>query len=293
MVATNAKRRRVCLALSTSCEKKLRNRTVALKTIAVRWFSPLTLDITASSNSGNQTHQAATNLADEIGARFFDFSIAPMIEAYQQQFLQQSSLTLDWDHDDIALQNLQARARAPLAWLLANKLKALLITTSNRSEAAVGYATMDGDMAGSIAPLAGISKTFLRRFLRWHETECTIGVGKIVSLKTINDLPPTAELRPPESAQTDETDLMPYEVLDAIEAQTVGAKLAPEQILYNLQLEFPAISPYQLKLYFDKFQHLWRVNQWKRERIAPSFHVDQISQDPKYWGRFPILRAEY
>ena len=78
---------------------------------------------------------------------------------------------LTWEHDDVTLQNIQARVRAPSIWMLANLRGALLLTTSNRSEAAVGYATMDGDTAGGLAPLGGIDKTFLRAWLRWMETE--------------------------------------------------------------------------------------------------------------------------
>ena len=73
---------------------------------------------------------------------------------------------LTWEQDDIALQNIQARVRSPGVWLLANLRGALLLSTSNRSEAAVGYATMDGDTSGGLSPIAGIDKAYLRRWLR-------------------------------------------------------------------------------------------------------------------------------
>jgi len=87
---------------------------------------------------------------------------------------------------------------------LANIQNALLLSTSNRSEAAVGYATMDGDTAGSISPITGIDKHFLRGWLRWLETtglniaythspETAI---KLSGLNRVNSLQPTAELRP-------------------------------------------------------------------------------------------------
>ena len=81
-----------------------------------------------------------------------------------------SAGALTWESDDVALQNIQARVRAPGVWLLANLRDALLLSTSNRSEAAVGYATMDGDTCGGLSPIAGIDKAFLRRWLRWLET---------------------------------------------------------------------------------------------------------------------------
>ena len=68
---------------------------------------------------------------------------------------------LTWETDDVALQNIQARVRGPSVWLLANVKNALLLSTSNRSEAAVGYATMDGDTCGGLSPIAGIDKAFL------------------------------------------------------------------------------------------------------------------------------------
>src|ERR1035441_6631523 len=70
---------------------------------------------------------------------------------------------LGWEQDDLALQNIQARVRSPGIWLLANLNNALLLSTSNRSEAAVGYATMDGDTSGGLSPIAGIDKAFLDR----------------------------------------------------------------------------------------------------------------------------------
>ena len=72
---------------------------------------------------------------------------------------------LTWQDNDIALQNIQARVRGPGVWLLANLRGALLLTTSNRSEAAVGYATMDGDTCGGLAPIAGVDKAFLREIV--------------------------------------------------------------------------------------------------------------------------------
>jgi NAD+ synthase (glutamine-hydrolysing) len=69
------------------------------------------------------------------------------------------------------LQNIQARARSPVIWMLANIKQAILLTTSNRSEGDVGYATMDGDTSGSLAPIAGIDKITILQWLKWAEKE--------------------------------------------------------------------------------------------------------------------------
>ena len=84
---------------------------------------------------------------------------------------------LAWSTDDIALQNIQARVRAPGVWMIANLRNALLLATSNRSEAAVGYATMDGDTCGGVSPIAGIDKAFLRQWLRFMESDGPHGLG--------------------------------------------------------------------------------------------------------------------
>ena len=199
----------------------------------------------------------------------------------------------DRDKHDIALQNIQARVRSPGVWMLANLNNALLVSTSNRSEAAVGYATMDGDTSGGISPIAGIDKAFLRKWLVWMEREGPDGFDPIPDLKAVNDQQPTAELRPADQKQTDEDDLMPYEVLDAAECFAIRDKLMPAEVLQRLELEFSDFDRKQLGLWTIRFFKLWCRNQWKRERYAPSFHLDDKNLDPKTWCRFPILSGGF
>src|SRR5690606_29206003 len=175
-----------------------------------------------------------------------------------------------WQADDIALQNIQARSRAPGAWLLANTTGALLLTTSNRSEAAVGYATMDGDTAGGLAPIGGIDKAYIIDWLRWMERTGPVGVGPLAALSVINSQTPTAELRPPSEHQTDEADLMPYRVLDTIERAAIRDKLMPLEVLFSLRESFPEFTEQKLGAWIAKFFTLFCRNQWKRERYAPS-----------------------
>src|SRR5690606_12748950 len=106
---------------------------------------------------------------DALGAHFVEWNIDKIVEGYVDTVSAAIGRELTWQADDIALQNIQARSRAPGAWLLANTTGALLLTTSNRSEAAVGYATMDGDTAGGLAPIGGIDKAYLIDWLRWME----------------------------------------------------------------------------------------------------------------------------
>ena len=200
---------------------------------------------------------------------------------------------LSWETDDIALQNIQARVRAPGVWLLANLKGALLVSTSNRSEAAVGYATMDGDTCGGLSPVAGIDKAFLREWLYWMEKTGPVGAEKYPFLSMVNVQAPTAELRPRKEKQTDEEDLMPYEILDEIERAAIRDKQDPSEIMELLRATYPNYGDDQLRFWIERFFRLWCRNQWKRERYAPSFHVDDENLDPKTWCRFPILSGGF
>jgi NAD+ synthase (glutamine-hydrolysing) len=177
--------------------------------------------------------------------------------------------------------------------MLANITGGLLVSTSNRSEAAVGYATMDGDTAGGIAPIAGIDKAYLRRWLVWLEHEGPAGAGPVPALAAVNAQQPTAELRPQAAGQTDEADLMPYGVLDAVERFAIRDRQTPLECWRRLRTEFPTHSPLELATWTERFFTLWSRNQWKRERYAPSFHLDDENLDPKTWCRFPILSGGF
>ncbi|MBC7892004.1 MAG: NAD(+) synthase [Sphingobacteriaceae bacterium] len=247
-----------------------------------------------TQNSSKETKHSATSLAEDLGARFYDVDIDGLVEQYKTLIEGSLGRKLSWETDDIALQNIQARVRAPSAWLLTNIQNALLLTTSNRSEAAVGYATMDGDTAGGIAPLGGIDKAFLRKWLIWLETVGLGGTLKIKGLNAVNNLQPTAELRPQDKKQTDEDDLMPYDVLNTIEAYAIRDKQPPKAVFQRLQLDFgDQHSREKLLLWTERFFKLWSRNQWKRERYAPSFHLDDRNLDPRTWCRFPILSGGF
>jgi NAD+ synthase (glutamine-hydrolysing) len=246
-----------------------------------------------TDNSGDVTRNAATAVAEAIGATFYILDVQHIVDAYEHLIGGAVGRPLTWDQDDITLQNIQARARGPSVWILANMRGALLLSTSNRSEAAVGYATMDGDTCGGLSPIAGIDKAFLRDWLRWLETTGPVGMQPIPALHAVNAQTPTAELRPKGSDQTDEGDLMPYPVLDVIERLAIGDKLPPADCLEILTTEFSQHDEATLRGWVKRFFQLWSRNQWKRERYAPSFHVDDKNLDPKTWCRFPILSGGF
>jgi NAD+ synthase (glutamine-hydrolysing) len=177
--------------------------------------------------------------------------------------------------------------------MIANIKGALLLSTSNRSEAAVGYATMDGDTSGGLSPIAGIDKAFLREWLCWLEDSGLAGLGPFSFLGPVNSQQPTAELRPSAEGQTDEADLMPYPILNRIEALAIRDLHSPSGCLQILKEENQDIEPVQLRAYVIRFFQLWSRNQWKRERYAPSFHLDDRNLDPRTWCRFPILNSGF
>lgn len=253
----------------------------------------LTLAYQPTENSGEVTRSAASNLAKGIHGTYYEVSVDAIFKGYRKAVEDALGRDLSWDTDDIALQNIQARVRAPSVWMLANIKGALLVSTSNRSEAAVGYATMDGDTSGGISPIAGIDKAFLRQWLKWLESEGVDGRLQIPALHEVNVQQPTAELRPQASKQTDEADLMPYDLLDAVEEAAIRDKKMPLECYRLMKMKFPQYQPIQLKDWVVKFFRLWCRNQWKRERYAPSFHLDDKNLDPKTWCRFPILSGGF
>jgi NAD+ synthase (glutamine-hydrolysing) len=257
----------------------------------VAWL--LTCAYQSTRNSGDVTRKAAERVAAAIGAEFHAWNIDALVDNYVAIGEQAIGRKLSWDQDDTALQNVQARARGPGVWLLANLRGALLLTTSNRSEAAVGYATMDGDTCGGLAPIAGIDKAFLLQWLKWMERTGPAGVGPLSALSVINSQAPTAELRPPGAAQTDEGDLMPYRVLDAVERAAIRDKQTPVEVFDVIRRHFPDYPASQIGAWIERFFTLWCRNQWKRERYAPSFHLDDENLDPKTWCRFPILNGGF
>jgi NAD+ synthase (glutamine-hydrolysing) len=253
----------------------------------------LTTVYQATRNSGTVTREAAHGVATAIGAKFLEFDVDPVLQNYLNIVSRGIGRELTWQQDDVALQNIQARVRSPSVWMLANLTGALLLSTSNRSEAAVGYATMDGDTSGGLSPIAGIDKAFLRHWLKWMETTGPQGSSPIPALHAVNVQAPTAELRPADAKQTDEDDLMPYDVLDVVERAAIRDKKTPLECLLTIEPSFKQYNRKQLATWIDRFFKLWCRNQWKRERYAPSFHLDDENLDPKTWCRFPILSGGF
>ncbi|MCP4807423.1 MAG: NAD(+) synthase [Proteobacteria bacterium] len=245
----------------------------------------------ATANSGLITENAAAGLASELGSKHLYSEIQAAVDEHTRLAGEMVGTELNWTDHDIPMQNVQARLRGSLIWYIANLHNSLLLATSNKSEAAVGYTTMDGDTSGGISPIADVPKSLVSLWLRWarrfHELD---------SLDAVIVQQPTAELRPKEQEQTDEADLMPFVVLDRLMFQFVQCAQDPLEMFQAL---WPELSdryggdPRAFAAHVEKFVKLFCRAQWKRERFAISFRVTAFDLDPKTGFRFPPVQAPF
>ena len=240
-----------------------------------------------SENSSKETQKSAKLLSKFIGSKHYEWEINEEVDSVIKKISSSTKKKYSWDNNNIALQNIQARVRSPFIWFIANTNNLLLLSTSNRSESSVGYSTMDGDSSGSISPIAGIDKIFIKKLLNY-----LLKKYNYYPLKNVLNLKPSAELKPLHENQIDENDLMPYEILNQIEKLAIKERISPAEIFLYLQKEMK-IEKKLSKTYVKKFYKKFSMNQWKRERTAPSFHFDEFSVDSSLWLRFPILSNNF
>jgi len=278
-----------CAVLVDIMRKRLVAADLAPEFATISTADLLTCAYQGTAQSSAATLASARAVAEGVNVKLLELDVQPLVDGYIKLAQANTKQEISWEKHDLALQNIQSRVRAPSIWLLANLTNSLLLTTANRSEAAVGYSTMDGDTSGGLAPIGGVDKHFIRAWLRWMQTSGPENLGSYPQLKSVNELAPSAELRPG-GTQTDEGDLMPYEVLSALERAAVRYYRSPAEAQVLIENEFSerfALS--DLQAWSKKFFALFFRSQWKRERYAPAFHLDDYSLDPKTWFRMPIL----
>jgi NAD+ synthase (glutamine-hydrolysing) len=160
----------------------------------------------------------ARDMVKRLGVRYSEIAIRPIYDAFVAQLAGEfAGLKADTTEE-----NLQARSRGTLLMALSNKFGSLVLTTGNKSEMGVGYATLYGDMAGGFAVLKDVSKTRVYRLANFRNS-----LSQVIPQRII-DRPPSAELRP---GQTDQDSLPPYDILDAILAAYVEADLPARDIV--------------------------------------------------------------
>jgi NAD+ synthase (glutamine-hydrolysing) len=191
----------VVLALSGGIDSAL----VAL--IAADALGPdrVTVVVMPSPNSSDETQADARTIAANLGVELIEISIEEAMEAYGVAL----APAFDGAEPGLAEENIQARIRGNLVMALSNKFGWLVLTTGNKSELSVGYATLYGDMAGGFAVIKDVFKLLVYRLVRWRNQK----EGRDLVPESVLDRPPSAELRPD---QLDEDSLPPYEVLDRI-----------------------------------------------------------------------------
>ena len=169
-----------------------------------------------------------------------------------------------WDTTD---ENLQARIRGMLLMALSNRTGRIVLTTGNKSEMAVGYATLYGDMAGGFAVIKDVAKTFVYQLANWRNTLSDVIPQNIITR------PPSAELKP---GQTDQDTLPPYEVLDAIIEAYMERDESPRQIIEG------GCSEADVR----KVVGMLKKNEYKRRQAPVGIRVTQRGFG-KDW-RYPI-----
>ncbi|WP_363320051.1 NAD+ synthase [Thiothrix sp.] len=215
-----------------------------------------------SGMSLEDAHQQAAWL----GVNYRNLPIASIYDSFMQ------TLTPEFEDRavDVTEQNLQARIRGVLLMSLSNKLGKLLLSTSNKSESAVGYATLYGDMAGAFSPLKDVYKTWVYKLAEYRNT-----LGLAIPQRVI-ERPPSAELAP---GQVDQDSLPPYDVLDAILQCFIEGDEALDAIVAN-GFEVATVQ---------RVVNLVLLSEYKRRQAAPGVRISGRGFG-KDW-RYPITSA--
>ncbi len=150
----------------------------------------------------------ARDMAERLGVRYDEISIAPMFASFRQ------SLATEFAGlpEDTTEENIQARIRGTLLMALSNKFGSIVLTTGNKSEMATGYCTLYGDMAGGFAVIKDVAKTLVYRLCHWKNAQPNGGLGEVIPTRILTRAP-SAELRPD---QKDQDSLPEYAVLDEV-----------------------------------------------------------------------------
>ncbi|GAB6197410.1 NAD+ synthase [Lysobacter xanthus] len=193
------------------------------------------------------SNDLAAEQCERQGVRLLTLPIEKPFEGYLETLAE----TFAGRDVDTTEENLQSRIRGAMLMALSNKFGGLLLTTGNKSEYAVGYATIYGDMAGGYAPIKDVYKTDVFRLARWRNT-----VGDAVVPEGVIERPPSAELR---ENQKDQDSLPPYDVLDGILQRHVDGEQSRDEIV---AAAFDAAT-------VDRVLRLVRISEWKRHQAAP------------------------
>lgn len=217
--------------------------------------------------TSEMSKEDARTLAKNLGIRFEEIPIHPVYESYKNALKQ----VFHGMKEDETEENIQARIRGNFLMALSNKFGALLLSTGNKSEFAMGYCTLYGDMSGGLAVISDIPKTMCYRLAKYVNRKKEIIPERIISR------PPSAELRPD---QTDQDTLPPYEILDGILEAAMIKNLGFDSIV-GLGYEPETVRDVLSKLV---------LNEYKRRQAPPGLKI--TSKAFGYGRRYPIARGK-
>jgi NAD+ synthase (glutamine-hydrolysing) len=211
------------------------------------------------SSDGSVTD--AEQLAQNVGVDFHTIAIGPAHLAFETML----EPIFEGTQPGVAEENIQARARGALLMAISNKFGSMLVTTGNKSELAVGYCTLYGDMAGGLAVLSDVPKTLVYDLANWinddPESPLRNEFGKAVIPKDTITKPPSAELR---EDQTDQDSLPSYDVLDEIIERFVEREQSAKQIIDETGYDTEIVL---------KMIRLIDLNEYKRKQAAPGLKI--------------------
>jgi NAD+ synthase len=220
--------------------------------------------------TGRVSMEEAQLVADRLGIRLMTIPIEPIVTNTEETL----APVFEGRARDVAEENLQARIRGVLLMAISNKFGLMLLTTGNKSEMSVGYATLYGDMCGGFSVLKDIYKTEVYGLARWrntHRPRLAPGpAGEVIPERTLTR-PPTAELRPD---QTDQDSLPPYDELDAILMGLIEGEKSVEEIAAT-------VAPREMVM---RVQQMLYVAEYKRRQAPPGVKVSRRSfgRDRRY-----------
>ncbi len=218
-----------------------------------------------SRYSSDHSISDARALAENLGIRFAVIEIEPMHTAYEKQLAAEFADS----ESGVAEENVQARVRGGLLMALSNKFGSLLLTTGNKSELAVGYCTLYGDMCGGLAVISDVPKTMVYDLARHINARAG---RELIPQNTITK-PPSAELKP---NQTDQDTLPEYDVLDEI----------LERFEEQMQTVDEIVAAGFERATVERMVRLIRLNEYKRQQAAPGLKV--TSKAFGFGRRMPI-----
>ncbi|SET45263.1 NAD+ synthase (glutamine-hydrolysing) [Stenotrophomonas indicatrix] len=207
-----------------------------------------------SRYTAGMSNDLAAEQCQALGVKLEAVSIEPAFQGLMQALAPMFEGTTP----DVTEENLQSRSRGVILMALANKFGGLLLTTGNKSEYAVGYATIYGDMCGGYAPLKDLYKTEVFGLSKWRNT---VGGAPVIPPAVISR-PPSAELR---ENQTDQDSLPAYDVLDGILYRYIDQEQSRTEIV---------AAGYDAAV-VDRVLRLVRISEWKRHQAAPGPKVSR------------------